>query len=88
MIAIGWLYFAWIPMMRRDNDIDPQNVLQESQAKIDAVRSKLQDLQMQNANASNKGESLDTLPPDGKQLAQVKTELVQCLLIQRRQLAR
>ncbi len=53
-------------MMRRDNDIDPQKVLQDSQAMIDAVRSKLHDLQMQNANASTRGESLDTLPPDGQ----------------------
>jgi len=64
VIAVGWLYFAWIPMMQRDNDIDPQEVLQDSQAKIDEVRTKLRDLQMQEADASTRGESLDTLPTD------------------------
>lgn len=52
MIVIGWLFFAWIPMMRRDNDVDPQKVLQESQAKTDEVRSKLHDIQMQDADRS------------------------------------
>jgi hypothetical protein len=66
VIAIGWLYFAWIPMMRRDNDIDPQKVLQDSQAKIDEVRTKLHDLQMQEADASPMGESLETFLTDGK----------------------
>jgi hypothetical protein len=66
VVAIGWLFFAWIPMIRRDNAIDPQKVLQDSQAKIDEVRSKLYLLQVQDADASNSGESLDTLPPDGK----------------------
>lgn len=53
-------------MMRRDNDIEPQKVLQDSQAKIDEGRSKLHDLQMQEADASTSGESLDTLPVDAK----------------------
>ncbi len=64
VIAIGWLFFAWTPMMRRDNDIDTQKVLQDSQAKIDEVRSKLHDLQMQDADASPSGESLETSQPD------------------------
>jgi hypothetical protein len=59
VIAIGWLFFAWIPMMRPDNHIDPQKVLQDSQAKIDEVRSKLHDLQMQEDNASTWSESQD-----------------------------
>jgi hypothetical protein len=66
IVAIGWLFFAWIPMMRRDNDIDPQKVLEDSQAKIDEVRSKLHDLQMQKTDTFNRGKSLDALPPDGK----------------------
>lgn len=53
-------------MMRRDNDIDPQKVLQDSRSKIDEVRSKLHDLQMQDADASTRRESLDTSPSDGK----------------------
>ena len=52
VIAIGWLFFVWIPMMRRENDIDPQKVLQESQAKTDEVRSKLRAIQMQDADRS------------------------------------
>ena len=73
MIAIGWLYFAWIPMMQRDNDIgiDPQEVLQDSHAKIDEVRTELRDLQMQEADASTSSELLDTLPVDGKKRTQV-----------------
>lgn len=66
MIAIGWLFFAWAPMMRQDSDVDAQKVLQDSKAKIDEVRSKLRDLPMPDANASTRGESLDTLPRDGK----------------------
>jgi hypothetical protein len=66
VIAIGWLYFAWIPMMQHDNDIDPQEVLQDSQAKIGEVRTKLRDLQMQEADASTRSESLATLPANGK----------------------
>ena len=58
VIAIGWLFFAWIPMMRRDNEIDPQKVLQDSQAKIDEVRSKLHNLQTEDADASTSGSGL------------------------------
>lgn len=66
MIAIGWLFFAWIPMMRRDNEIDAQKVLRDSHAKIDEVRSILNDLQMRNPDALNPGESLDNLPRETK----------------------
>ena len=64
-IAIGWLLLVWAPMVRRDNEIDPQKVLQDSQAKIDEARAKLHDLNMQ-TDAVTKDKSLDTLPPDGK----------------------
>lgn len=66
VIAIGWLYIAWIPMMQRDNNIDPQEVLQDSQVKIDEVRTKLRDLQMQEADASTNSEFLDALPAYGR----------------------
>ena len=66
VVAMGWLFFAWIPMMRRENDSDPRKVLQDSQSKIDEVRSKLNALQLQDVNDSTRSESLDTLPPDGK----------------------
>ena len=64
--AIGWLLLVWAPMMQRENDIDAHKVLQDSQAKIDEVRSKLHDLQTQDTDASSRGESLDTLPLDGR----------------------
>lgn len=53
-------------MMQRDNDIDSQKVIRDSQATIDEVRSKLHVLQGQDAGTSQSGESLDTLPVDGK----------------------
>ncbi len=53
-------------MMRRDNEIDAQKVLRDSHAKIDEVRSILNDLQMRNPDALNPGESLDNLPRETK----------------------
>ena len=53
-------------MMRLDNNIDPQKVLEDSQAKLDEVRSTLNDIRLQEADASSRGESLDALLPDGK----------------------
>ena len=66
MIAISWLLLVLAPMVKRDNENDPQKILQDSQAKIDEVRSRLHDLQEPNIGATNKGESIGTLPFDGK----------------------
>ncbi len=57
LIAIGWLLFAWVPMIQRDNNIDAQKVMQDSQAKMDDVRSKLHDLQVQDTDAPTRRES-------------------------------
>ena len=58
VIARGWLLLVWAPMVQRDNENDPQKVLQDTQAKIDEVRSKLHDSRLQEADASNRAPKL------------------------------
>jgi hypothetical protein len=51
-------------MMQRDNQIDPQQVIRDSQATIDSVRTELQRIQKRNSDHATPKESSDKEPPD------------------------
>ncbi len=57
VVAVGWLYFVWVPMMQQDNQIDPEKVIRDSQAAIDSVRTELQEIQTGNSESTSSIES-------------------------------
>ena len=61
VITIGFLFFVWVPMMQRDNNIDAQKVLRDSQAALDDVRAKLHNIQLQNPDATTLSESSEAV---------------------------
>ena len=63
VVAVAWLYFVWIPMMQRDNQIDPKKVIRDSQANIDSVRSELQEIPTLNSDKNIPRDSSDKDSP-------------------------
>jgi cytoskeletal protein RodZ len=62
-MAVGWLFLVWVPMIQRDNQIDPQKVIRDSQASIDSVRSELQEIPTLNSDKSIPRDSSDKDSP-------------------------
>lgn len=59
VVVLGWLFLVWVPMIQRDNQIDPQQVIRNSQATMDSVRSKLQQMPVRNTAQTIHKESSD-----------------------------
>ncbi len=45
---IGWLLFVWAPMVRRDNAVNVDKVLEESRATVGRVESELKRIGTEN----------------------------------------